>query len=819
MILRLCGGNGGSPVDVTGAATTGYKFTPTEAGDYTVVYSAQDAAGNTGNSDPYTVTALADRKVISVDEIITASETISRTNSDYHGNSGITLTSQAETAYEGEFAGAFYNDFSLTFGFPAELTGGNKFTFTVTDIDGNEFFDIIYTTSNNSSYTNGYIKWGNEARVFTQSRAIDGTYGFVCWYDESRISGERTIMHPYLKTFTGNSNYEKLNGKQGKLALKWEDNGSGKQILNVYMTRANNGSSTPTRIASFDGTWETVEKPTDGHTKYYGSDSNGTGVDYLLPYADALENGFRVKFSCQNNNDTIPVTFGTLNGISLAEEKIVTTYGVTADFGDEVGVEGDKIYIPQGVALTGAKVTYAKEFNKSGWKITETVTNNNVSVDTSNTGDTSITIECNDWASKEGFTPPPLSYTATVETAYTVTFNVNGGVAIGTQVYSEHTKHRVVVPEAAEKINWVFKGWYTDAELSSAYDEATFLDEAENKNLYAKWADETDPIIVLGGKYTQSETVSKGSDISDIINDIEYYDLAQPDGVVLTITITKPDMSEVNYTSGAFAGSDLGEYTITYTVKDASNNTATLSRTVTVIDRANPVITIADGYKTTAFVGENVALATATAVDSDGKAIACTITVTFDDEVVEKNADGTVKVANAGSYTVTIVAVDDYNMKESRSYTITVVADTEAPEISIEGSASLTANIGDTVTVPSYTATDNSGATPTVTVKVTCGTEEITVTDGKFKVEKAGVYTITYTAQDASGNITTKTVQVNVDGTVDNGDGNGDGKKGCGGCGTFGSDIGTGIASGGAIILSLFALFMISRRKKTAKAK
>jgi len=83
--------------------------------------------------------------------------------------------------------------------------------------------------------------------------------------------------------------------------------------------------------------------------------------------------------------------------------------------------------------------------------------------------------------------------------------------------------------------------------------------------------------------------------------------------------------------------------------------------------------------------------------------------------------------------------------------TITVIADTTAPVITLIGDNPITIEVGSSFTDPGATATDNYDTTVTVT------------TTGSVDVNTLGSYTLTYSATDSSGNTaTTVTRTVNV---------------------------------------------------------
>ena len=269
-------------------------------------------------------------------------------------------------------------------------------------------------------------------------------------------------------------------------------------------------------------------------------------------------------------------------------------------------------------------------------------------------------------------------------------------------------------------------------------------------------------------------------------------------GVTWTDAGATADTGETVTASGTVDTSTAGSYTITYTVSDASGNTGTATRTVTVVDTTALVITVTSGIDT---VEQGATWTDAGATADSGETV---------------TASGTVDTNTTGTYTITYTATDAAGNTGTATRTVTVV-DTTAPVITVtpgtdtveQGStwtdAGATADGDETVTVSgtvdtsnggtyiiTYSATDASGntgtATRTVTVvdttapviTVTSGTDTVerlstwtdagatadggeTVTaSGTVDTNTTGTYTITYTATDASGNTGTATRTVTV---------------------------------------------------------
>ncbi len=92
-------------------------------------------------------------------------------------------------------------------------------------------------------------------------------------------------------------------------------------------------------------------------------------------------------------------------------------------------------------------------------------------------------------------------------TAYTVTFNTNGGGSVAAQVVASGDK--ATKPSDPTRTGYVFGGWYTDSGLTSAFDFNTAI--TADKTLYAKWIQGfTVGFNTNGGGSVASQTVASG---------------------------------------------------------------------------------------------------------------------------------------------------------------------------------------------------------------------------------------------------------------------------------------------------------------------
>lgn len=196
------------------------------------------------------------------------------------------------------------------------------------------------------------------------------------------------------------------------------------------------------------------------------------------------------------------------------------------------------------------------------------------------------------------------------------------------------------------------------------------------------------------------------------------------DGEISVVTSDSPEMF------------DVGSHTVTWTATDSKDNTSTAEQMITVEDTAAPTITApADKTVEATTPSTTVELGAATASDIvDG-----TLTATADQT-------GPFKV---GTHTVTWTATDTAGNKSTDTQTITIT-DTTAPELSTPEPITTKATAKLTpITLMPPSVTDGTDSAPTVTADK----------EGPFAL---GTHTITWTAKDASDNISTVTQLITI---------------------------------------------------------
>lgn len=198
---------------------------------------------------------------------------------------------------------------------------------------------------------------------------------------------------------------------------------------------------------------------------------------------------------------------------------------------------------------------------------------------------------------------------------------------------------------------------------------------------------------------------------------------------------------------GSGASFPVGTTTVTYLVTDLSGNTATCSFTVTVTDTEAPAIDCPENIE----------------VNSDPGL--CEATVNFDIPTFTDNCPGTIisqtdgpasgSMFPIGNTEIEFTAEDDSGMQTVCTFDV-VVADNELPLIDCPADISLTILSGACDTVVTYLPPTISDNCPGVVFGVVNGPASGTTL-------ATGSYTVTYGAQDVTGNSAVCTFTINIE--------------------------------------------------------
>lgn len=209
------------------------------------------------------------------------------------------------------------------------------------------------------------------------------------------------------------------------------------------------------------------------------------------------------------------------------------------------------------------------------------------------------------------------------------------------------------------------------------------------------------------------------------------------------------ECSLLSFTSSHTSGATFpfGTTTVTYTATDNASHVTTASFTVTVNDVTNPVISGMPSNITT-----NVTAGTC------AKVVTWTAPTASDNCGVASLTPSTASGSSfpVGTTTVTYTATDIHGLITTASFTVTVT-DNILPTISgMPSNQTLSASAGTCGAVATWT---------TPTASDNCGITSLTGTSTSGSTFPVGVTTVTYTATDVNGNISTANFTITVNDT------------------------------------------------------
>ncbi|KPA19457.1 lipoprotein [Candidatus Magnetomorum sp. HK-1] len=189
-----------------------------------------------------------------------------------------------------------------------------------------------------------------------------------------------------------------------------------------------------------------------------------------------------------------------------------------------------------------------------------------------------------------------------------------------------------------------------------------------------------------------------------------------------------------------------GCYTITYRVSDSSNNVAEKIRKVCVVPKRPVIILKGNDTDSLERCREYVDPGATASDDIDGDITSQIETISY----IEKSSPGI--------YTIAYLVTNSSGISAIPEYRTVKVIDNQPPVLTLLGNAPFRINAGDSFIDPGATATDPI-----------CDTDlssDINVDLGNLNTSSPGTYQISYTVQDVSGNISTKTRDVAVQGSI-----------------------------------------------------
>jgi hypothetical protein len=232
-------------------------------------------------------------------------------------------------------------------------------------------------------------------------------------------------------------------------------------------------------------------------------------------------------------------------------------------------------------------------------------------------------------------------------------------------------------------------------------------------------------ISVTGGSTVTVERYSTYSDAGATADD---------DGTPVSVTTNM----------GGFDKDVVDTYTITYSATDMAGNTTTATRTVTVEDNTNPIVTLQSAHENPYYIEVGTGSYTeygATAADGNGGSPLSVVTT------------GTVNTNAVGTYTKYYTATDSTGRSGQASRQV-IVRDTVAPTVSLIGDATVEIETG---SVASYVDAGVNASDASGTVNIT--------TDHNIDINTPGTYTFTHTVSDGTNQTQVSRTVVVIDST------------------------------------------------------
>ncbi len=349
------------------------------------------------------------------------------------------------------------------------------------------------------------------------------------------------------------------------------------------------------------------------------------------------------------------------------------------------------------------------------------------------------------------FTVPVSAVRGAVRMRIGVAFADSTNEACGTNFYGEIEDYRVQINEDITAPVISLRGFNpVTLELGQNYlDSGATAFDAVDGNLTSQIVATNNLNINVAGTYQYFYNVSDaaGNAATTVTRTI----IVRPDNtppvlqlntpLVITVPLlssfTEPGWTAIDAISGNvsatvqvdksnFDSTRVGSYSIIYVATDGFGNTDTQSRVVNVVDLTAPTLTLNGVNPMEVEVYTNFNDPGVSATDNY-------------DPMVFAQVSSNVNVNALGSYLIQYSATDSSGNVSSLTRTVNVV-DNTAPTLIVSGPDTLTVEVFGSVAMPQLTATDNYDQQVQVNM------------NGTYDLTQLGVYSVTFTAEDASGN-------------------------------------------------------------------
>ncbi|WP_025681551.1 cadherin-like beta sandwich domain-containing protein [Paenibacillus massiliensis] len=551
----------------------------------------------------------------------------------------------------------------------------------VLDFDSNNTPYVLYRDTMNGSHPY-VLKFSNNAWATVGGVAVTASDA-----NEMSLALDNQGI-PYVAYSDGTDNYKlsvkKLNGNQWEYVgpQKLTNNQSSYHSIAIdsqgvpYVAFSDGANGYKTTILKFNGTqWETVGTPgiTSGSSSYNSLDIDSEDIPYIA-YSDSgfmymqqigvvkkfVGNQWQVvgntSFSGTqtsynslsiNSNDVPYVAFSDSNHggratvMKLASQYTVIYNGNGADSG--IAPVDNQPYEEQDIVTVAGNTGNLERsgYIFAGW---------NTAADGSGVkynGDDTLIID----------NASVTLYAQWQNADATVTFETNGGTSIDSQQVSYN--HAAVEPPSPERSGYSFFGWYTDSELTQAYEFHTPV--TSHITLYAKWKSAS---AILSGLSVEQGTLEP----SFTPEELDYQVDVAPEVTSLKFSLTKPELSQTLSVTGVTYQSVTDEV-YTYTISDLVEGLNPVQIKVTAengnSNTYNLVVNRLGLVSNNAYLGEltlsggtlSPAFAPKTAVydvEVDNATRSITVTAATDDENATMTVNGSVVTSGVASEPITL---------------------------------------------------------------------------------------------------------------------------------------------------------------------
>ncbi|WP_193556127.1 InlB B-repeat-containing protein [Paenibacillus ginsengarvi] len=414
-------------------------------------------------------------------------------------------TAPANPTRTGYTFGGWYTNTGLTtaFAFTTAITG-NTTLYAKWTLNN---YTVTFESNGGTAVGSQTVGYNNKATAPANPTRTGYTFGG--WYTNTGL----TTAFAFTTAITGNTT----------LYAKWTPNHY------TVTFNSNGGTAVNSQTVSYNNKATAPANPTrTGYT--FGGWYTNTGLTTAFAFTTAITGNTTLYAKWTPNHYT--VTFNSNGGTGVSSQTVSYNNKATAPanptrtgytFGGWYTNTGLTTAFAFTTAITGNTTLYAKwtlnnytiTFNSNGGTAVSSQTVSYSNKATAPAAPTRTGYTFGGWYTNTGLTTAFAFTTAITGNTtlyakwtlnnYTVTFESNGGTAVGSQTVGYNNK--ATTPTAPTRTGYTFGGWYTNTGLTTLYDFNAAI--TGNTKLYAKWLPNyTVSFNSGGGSAVSSQTVA-----------------------------------------------------------------------------------------------------------------------------------------------------------------------------------------------------------------------------------------------------------------------------------------------------------------------